>query len=149
MRQQPTIERFWNKFEIQESGCWAWVGSLSSNGYGFLWHNGRTIRAHRFAFEHFMEEQIPPDKEIDHLCRNHRCVNPLHMEVVTRTENVIRGVNPELLRQRMLSLTHCRQGHEFSKDNTYIDYRGYRGCIICRKVSNHKAYHKYKTLKDE
>ncbi len=76
------------------------------------------------------------------------CVNPLHIEIVTHAENVIRGVNPELLRQRMLSLTHCRQGHEFTKDNTYIDYRGYRGCKICKRVSNQKAYHRYQSLRE-
>ena len=150
MRKQPTIERFRAKVNLQYGGaCWEWLGSLSTNGYGFIWHNGHNVRAHRFAYEYFNRTTIPPDKEVDHLCRNHKCVNPDHLELVTRRENVIRGVNPELLKQRMLSLTHCRQGHEFSNDNTYIDYRGYRGCKICKRVSNHKAYRKYKALKEK
>ena len=102
MRKQATIERFLNKITIQGDGCWDWCGSLSSNGYGFIWHLGRTVRAHRFAHEYFIG-LIPRDKEIDHLCRNHRCVNPDHIELVTRRENVMRGINPEILRQRMLN----------------------------------------------
>lgn len=104
MRRQPTIERFRNKVNIQYGGaCWEWLGSLSSNGYGFIWHEGHNVRAHRFAYEYFNRTTIPPDKEIDHLCRNHKCVNPDHLEPVTRRENVMRGDNPEILRQRMLS----------------------------------------------
>jgi len=104
MRKQPTIERFWAKVAIQDNGCWDWSGSLSSNGYGFIWHNGHSVRAHRFAYEYFNNSPIPSDKEVDHLCRNHRCVNPDHLDVVTHKENVMRGINLELLKQRMLAM---------------------------------------------
>lgn len=102
MRRRPTIERFRDKVNIQYGGkCWDWLGSLSTNGYGFIWHEGHNVRAHRFAYEYFNRIIIPLDKEIDHLCRNHKCVNPDHLELVTRRQNVMRGDNPEILRQRM------------------------------------------------
>lgn len=103
MKKEPTIERFWRKVIIQDNGCWLWSGSLSSNGYGLIWHNGHNIRAHRFAYEYITHSVIPGDKELDHLCRNHQCVNPHHLEIVTRRENVMRGDNPKILRQRMLN----------------------------------------------
>ncbi len=105
MRKQSMIERFVNKIEVAIDSCWEWTGSLSTNGYGFIWSGAENIRAHRFAYEYFKCEAIPEGLEIDHLCRNHKCVNPDHLEVVTRRENVMRGINPEILRQRMLSRT--------------------------------------------
>jgi hypothetical protein len=35
---------------------------------------------------------IPPNREIDHLCRVRSCVNPAHLEVVTNRENCRRGI---------------------------------------------------------
>ncbi len=107
MRNQPTIERFFPKINlVSQEGqrdCWDWDGSLSSNGYGLIWHKGHCVRAHRFIYEYLNKTTIPADKEIDHLCRNHKCVNPKHLELVTRRENIMRGKNPEILRQRMLN----------------------------------------------
>ena len=42
--------------------------------------------AHRFAYEQ-AKGAIPDGLEIDHLCRNRRCVNPDHLEAVTHQEN--------------------------------------------------------------
>lgn len=49
------------------------------------------VRAHRFAYELWVAP-IPPEREIDHLCRVRGCVNPTHMEPVTTRENVNRGL---------------------------------------------------------
>ncbi len=98
------ISRFRAKIQLLPGGCWDWLGSLSTNGYGSIWHEGHNVRAHRFAYEYFGRATIPFDKEVDHLCRNHKCVNPDHLELVTRRENVMRGDNPEILRQRMLAM---------------------------------------------
>lgn len=29
--------------------------------------------------------------------------------------------------------THCKRGHEFTEDNTYVDKRGSRTCRTCRR----------------
>jgi hypothetical protein len=67
-----------------------WQGYLTPNGYGRLTWEGRTVYAHRWAYE----RQIGPIPEalvIDHLCRVRSCVNVLHMEIVTLAENTRRG----------------------------------------------------------
>jgi hypothetical protein len=139
MNSRPIIERFLDKITITDNSCWEWTGSLSNNGYGFIEQNYRTIRAHRFSYEYFNNTLIPSDKCIDHLCRNHKCVNPDHLEVVTIRENQMRGINPELARARGLSLTHCIHGHPYDLFNTYYNPEGYRRCKICRSENAKKC----------
>lgn len=76
--------------------CWNWLGYLDRKGYGRInvWCKKlkRAIAkwAHRAAYEWFEDETIPPGMELDHECRNPSCINPGHMEVVTKNENVRR-----------------------------------------------------------
>lgn len=64
------------------SGCWLWLLSVGSHGYG---QSGRTT-AHRVSHEAF-RGPIPEGYEVDHLCRNKLCVNPDHLEAVPPVEN--------------------------------------------------------------
>lgn len=90
-------ERFWQKVERTDS-CWLWLGAKNDKGYGQLCRTGarngepaRLIYAHRVSYE-LMIGLIPEGLVIDHLCRNASCVNPAHLEAVTFTENVRRGL---------------------------------------------------------
>lgn len=83
-------ERFWAKVDHTPT-CWIWSGSRDGKGYGLFWDGDRQVRAHRFAYE-LLREPIPDGLTIDHLCRVTSCVNPDHMEVVTVSENVRRGL---------------------------------------------------------
>jgi hypothetical protein len=86
----PVDERLWAKVEGDDYiGCWNWTGSVNEKGYGRLSVNGKPRRAHRLAYEHMIGE-IPQGLELDHLCKNRRCVNPWHLEPVTHLVNVAR-----------------------------------------------------------
>jgi hypothetical protein len=74
-----------------ETGCWEWQRAIDRYGYGRF---GKRL-AHRVVFERLVGT-ISPDLQIDHLCRNHRCVNPDHLELVTSAENVRRGCRTKL-----------------------------------------------------
>lgn len=69
-------------------------GADNGRGYGVLRDgHGHMAYAHRVVYEHFVGP-IPPGLVTDHLCRNRRCVNPTHLEMVTPSENVLRGARP-------------------------------------------------------
>lgn len=87
----PTVEeRFWAK--VQPTGfCWEWIASLKPNGYGqFSPRPGRVAYAHRYAYE-LLVGPIPTGADLDHLCRNRRCVNPDHLDPVDRRTNLLRS----------------------------------------------------------
>ena len=135
LRETVVITRFLSKISIAENDCWEWMGGIGSRGYGGFWNGRKVVYAHRFAYE-MIKGGIPEELEIDHLCRNHSCVNPNHLEAVLHRENCNRGVASEVNRNRQLAITHCPQGHPYNKQNTYICPSGKRHCRICRRVAD-------------
>lgn len=127
-RWAPAEERFWAKVVQNDEGCWEWQGYIAQNGYGRFQWEGRESYPHRFAHERFVG-QIPEGFDIDHLCRNRRCVNPTHLEAVPRIVNAQRGEHPNVVQGR---LGHCRRGHPYNEKNTYI-YRNMRQCRRCKQ----------------
>ena len=121
----PTLgERFTSKVSFGQ--CWHWRASLFRNGYGQFRHaTGRL--AHRYAWEVF-NGPILDGLNIDHLCRVRNCVNPNHMELVTRGENVLRGVGPTAINARK---THCSLGHALEGANLQPSKLPARSCRTC------------------
>lgn len=129
-RVRPPAERFWAKVKKTDT-CWLWEGT-TWNGYGQVFVNTArgSVPAHRFAYE-LLVDSIPDGLQIDHLCRNPCCVNPEHLEPVTKRENVLRGVGASAQNTRK---THCIRGHEFSGANLYLHPDGYRVCRACKAL---------------
>lgn len=123
-------QRFLKKVNKQdgEAGCWLWTAACAGLGYGVMRDaTKRQTYAHRIAYEIYIKP-IPPGFVIDHLCRNHICVNPHHLEPVTNRENLLRG---EGFVGKESRVTHCPGGHEYTKENTYITPKGERDCRAC------------------
>jgi hypothetical protein len=83
----PT-ERFWSK--VDKSGdCWLWTAAIDK-GYGsFTIRRGEKAKAHRYAYQELVGP-IPVGLTLDHLCRNRACVNPAHLEALSKSDHRVR-----------------------------------------------------------
>jgi hypothetical protein len=124
------------------SGCWLWLGAVSDNGYGSAWDskNKRVLGAHRYVYES-MSGPIPEGHDLDHKCRVRSCVNPNHLEPVTRKENLLRGASFGTFGLPNKIKSHCKRGHQFTPENTKTVVRvrngmgrTHRECLHCRKL---------------
>jgi hypothetical protein len=105
----------WHHIQFTET-CWLWTGPVHKR-YGKA---GNTT-AHRHVY-HLLVGDIPEGLELDHLCGKTLCVNPDHLEPVSRAEN---------MRRRYATYTHCSNGHKFTPANTYIRPNGHRDSRAC------------------
>jgi hypothetical protein len=140
----PFVQRFLDRVEVMESGCWEWQSSRNENGYGIIQAMSPGdpsiplhMRAHRLSYLlHFGPP--PDDRLVLHTCDNPPCVNPEHLYLGTAKDNaqdmLKRG------RNHWAAKTHCAQGHPFDAENTYLTPRtGHRQCRICREAWRKKS----------
>lgn len=136
---KTTVARFWAK--VEENGpipaarpelgpCWMWKPLGSVHGYGQFASRGKTHLAHRLAYS-LAKGPIASGLTIDHLCRVRNCVNPDHLEAVTRAENLRRAQSWENGAAFQREKTHCPHGHPYSGDNLRICKDGKRACRAC------------------
>lgn len=124
---KTVLERLSEKYEKSpDNGCWNWCGALSRKAsdhpYGHLKVDGKMVYSHRLMFELHTGKSIPEGMQIDHLCRNTKCCNPKHLELVSSRENTIRGANAK---------QHCINGHDWIAANHFVNDKGHRRCKIC------------------
>jgi hypothetical protein len=90
---EKQIAKFWAKINILgPDDCWEWKSPTSSKGYGRYTVGGKTIYAHRIAWE-LTHGSIPKGLFVCHHCDNRKCINPNHMFLGTNQDNVDDMVN--------------------------------------------------------
>lgn len=94
--------------EDPETGCWNFIGSLNSKGYGQIKRNGVHIKAHRYFFEKY-NRPIKLGMVLDHICRNPSCVKPSHLREVTVAENTQLGRLAKLSPEQVAMIAHSPQ----------------------------------------
>ena len=100
--------------------CWLWLGTKNEHGYGtFVVEGRRKIKAH-----HFLVGKSPNGLDWDQLCRLRHWVTPAHLEAVSRSVNLRRGLQSGLT-------PHCPHGHPFTLENTGLSTVGHRYCRAC------------------
>lgn len=132
------------RYTVEDRGhvtpCWIWNLSCDSSGYGLLRDRaifggcGKQRMAHILYWEK-VNGPTPQGFELHHKCHVKRCVNPDHLEPVTRQEHAKLGRRPKK--------THCHVGHEFTQQNTGHN-GGVRYCKACFKVKNQRRWRERK-----
>lgn len=155
---RPLLDRFVDFIELANNGCWNWTGFKDRNGYGQIRERvsinlKKTKVAARIAYELFIGDipnnpalkDTPGEITIDHKCKNASCVNPNHLQLLTRSLNSIEGgAKVHAVK------THCPSGHEYTKANTQVrklpNGRLGRSCRECKRLSVLVSSHKRKGL---
>ena len=128
-------ENFWNKVDVVPGCCWEWQGCRLPTGYGRVGIGNRGFYAHRVAFVLLTRQSID-GVEIDHLCRNRRCVNPDHLEPVTHQVNQLRGYGAYSPKRKRPNKEFCIRGHLRNSEN--LNTSG--NCRSCARIRERNRY---------
>ena len=145
MGKTSLADRIWSHAVIQPDGCLYWDGYIDRDGYATTKIRGmKTGRVSKIAYE-LWYPPVPDGLVMDHrchsedlscpggrTCKHRRCVNPDHLEPVTRKVNSQRGVQGRK--------NFCDHNHEFTPENTMIRKNGTRRCRECNRITCHEQY---------
>lgn len=122
VRGQSVFERLLQNIEINETtDCWEWQGGTNNIGYGLIRDDKRMRTTHRVSYEEHNQVAIPKYMCVCHTCDNPLCVNPQHLWLGTRKDNIQDMIKKGRARQYGMTpgytypkktCKHC--GHEFS-----------------------------------
>lgn len=149
MGKRISLEERLQKYVQVVDGCWRWTGHVTKTGYARTTYNGESRAAHRVFYE-YLRGPIPEGMTLDHQCHtqdqtctggdtcpHRRCVNPDHLLPMTV------GENASLMYPARK--THCKNGHEYTEQNTQIrienglEKRTCRRCHYERKHARRSA----------
>lgn len=83
-------DRFWAKVAVKEPNeCWEWNATRNNKGYGLFRPGGMAEKrlAHRLSWE-ARNRKLRPGECVLHKCDNPGCVNPGHLFVGSRRDNM-------------------------------------------------------------
>ena len=129
----PVIDRIERNFIPEpNTGCWLWLGYVTAKGYGRLMIHKRPYEVYRVYYE-LVVGKVPEGLVLDHLCRVPSCINPQHLEPVTRAENIMRGYGACAVHARKTVCPRC--GSEYGRN------AGGRVCIPCNREASRRLWH--------
>ena len=134
------LDRLLNNIEIDEiTDCWEYQGATNNVGYGMIRDEKKMRTTHRVSYEEHNDTKIPAGMCVCHQCDNPKCVNPAHLWLGTRKQNmddmVAKGrgaqwggftgngrVHPRLGKTN--PKTNCEHCHRDISNNVFKRYHG-------------------------
>lgn len=112
-----------------ETKCIQSQGSFDAYGYGRVWIKGKLYFEHRVVFSRAYPKVKIDGKIIHHVCRNTKCVNPKHLEALTRKQHAkehgLQGI-AKAHSERVV----CKLGHVIDGEN-----KKQRFCLTCKRIA--------------
>lgn len=136
------LERFLSHVDQCESldKCWIWQAT-KWNRYGQFRYLYTMVPSHRWIYA-CLFGTIAEKYLIHHKCHNRACVNPCHLECVSRSMHNSSHSGAGAGISFNASRTHCTHGHEFTNENTYVWIRPggavRRYCKMCNRINKRK-----------
>lgn len=124
-----------NRIKTTDSGCWEFTGTKTHDGYGRFkaWNASKkkyvSHLAHRVSY-YIFKEHFYNEEHVLHRCDNPPCIRPDHLFLGDNKINVADKMAKG--RHAGQKQTHCKQGHEFTPDNTVPRSEGGKYCKLCR-----------------
>lgn len=125
--------------------CLVYTGGINSHGYPVIVFRRKPTKGSRLVYT-LVHGKIPTGKMICHTCDNRACLNPMHLYAGSAKDNMRDCM--ERGRHGTASVTHCKNGHEYTKENTCRDRNGRRFCRTCRNVKQAQYYKTWKRKKN-
>ncbi len=125
------------------SGCWLWLGGVTNSDreYGALYIEGLTLKASRLSLHAFKGFDLKSKLYALHKCNVELCINPDHLYPGTQKQNIADQLKAGTFAggySLNKKKTHCKNGHEYSKRNTYINTKGARECRTCTNKAKYR-----------
>jgi len=136
-------DAFWNNIDFSLGGdCWIWNSDRGRfwDGYGRASYHRKEYRAHRLSYL-LNIGPVPDGLHVCHTCDVRDCVNPAHLFLGSRSDNMKDMISKK--RGRNQVKTHCVHGHEFSESNTKFKPNGNRMCVACAGLREKRAEEKF------
>lgn len=138
------FNRFKARIVFKENGCFELLAKPNKDGYSYfrigVGDNGVMSLSHRASWL-FSGMKITKGLVLDHKCRNRMCINPHHLREVSRRTNTLENSNSPSAKNKIKN--KCKNGHEFTKENTYnCKKNGLNGrsCRFCAILESKNKY---------
>lgn len=103
--------------------CFEWKGCVDDKGRPRFFCNGSGGLARRAFFEAIIESALPDDIQVMSICRNRKCMNPVHLFVATEHDALALERYPNLSPKGIVNLRHVVDETGISAEELAVSIR--------------------------